>query len=85
MRKGKRLEKTQPKNNPIDLSLYTIIETEKFPKIYREYWGFIQDCILEFKKKYGEIDGNIYIKIKTSGCVVGITGSQVKNTNGETE
>lgn len=86
MRKKKKSELKPPQKRnqeTVDLSKYNIVE-DNFPKIYREYYGEVSDCILEFEKKYGDINGSIYIKQLTSGCIVGITGPQVKNNNGET-
>lgn len=63
----------------IDLSNYTIVNhSMPFPtKVYKEYYGNLSECILDFEKKYGKIDGTIFVTEKTSGCSIGFTGTQV--------
>lgn len=84
MKRKKILSKSYKESLPqltnvdLDLSQYNIIKGENGhwgAKVFRLYGGELKECIVEFEKKYGKIDGKIYYDEKAK--LVGITGSNV--------
>ena len=61
----------------IDLSQYEIIEqpTPFEPMLTNHFVGKLDECIIEFEKSYGKIDGKVYWD--KSRSLVGFTGSNV--------
>lgn len=62
----------------LDLSQYDIIQATNGhwdAKVFRLYGGGLKECIIEFERTYGKIDGKIYHDEKAK--LIGITGSNV--------
>jgi hypothetical protein len=68
-------------NSDIDISEYDIIRipNPEWPSLFRLYGGGLEECIEQFEKQYGKIDGKVYYDEKKK--FIGITGSNVMTQN----